>query len=283
MNCLTPVIRAVHHYVDVDGKSVPVSTDYYLCSCGHCVPCLLSDQRDWALRLQLEYETSETAWFLTMTYDDDHLPADKCVAKSAIQKFMNHLRKRLERICKERGVKVPRLTYFAVGEYGRKTNRPHYHMMLFGFPVHSAFQMLRIVEDVWRKGFCKVESCCVKTCNYIAKYMTKIDPRPHVVDSFRLMSRRPAIGFTYLQRPDVIEYLNRPNVSTIRLRDGKCYRIPRAVQRRFFSNSKRFDSRESCKKDCDWLLSHASAYHDYIVAGERKNQQLLERLFRKFV
>lgn len=283
MNCLSPIIRKKHRYKSFNGKIVPIETFYYICPCGKCIPCLLDDQRDWAFRLQLEAEVRETAWFITLTFADEFLPSDRCVHKEHLQSFLNHLRKKLERICKKYHCNEPKLTYFAVGEYGRESNRPHYHLMLFGFPIHKPFEMLRIVEDVWRKGFCKVEWCDSSTCNYICKYMTKLDPRPHEIDSFRLMSRRPALGFIYFDlKPHVVEYINRPDVNSMRFKDGRNHRIPRSIRRKYYSPFKQQLNNDTFKCSKEWMDVHQSEVVEYCRRGRERNKMMVERLNRKF-
>lgn len=73
--------------------------------------------------------------FITLTYDDDHLPSDNSLHKEELQKFFKRLRKHY-------GEKIK---YFACGEYGEKVRtlfdingsgealgRPHYHAIVFG-------------------------------------------------------------------------------------------------------------------------------------------------------
>ena len=42
--------------------------------CGQCIECRLQYARDWANRCMLEAQYHDENWFLTLTYDDDHLP-----------------------------------------------------------------------------------------------------------------------------------------------------------------------------------------------------------------
>ena len=283
MNCLTPVVRSRKTYKHVNGKPVPVKTEYYLCGCGKCVPCMLAEQRDWAFRLMLEAEVNDTAFFITLTFNDENLPEDNCVHPNDVQRFMNSLRKKLERICKSKGICVPKLSYFAVGEYGRKENRPHYHIMLYNFPIHRVFDMYRVVCDLWNRGFVKVEFCTPKTCNYVCKYMMKLDPRKHDVPPFRLMSRRPAIGYRYfMEHGDVLEFMNRPETSTLHFRDGKSYRIPRSIRRKFFRIDKLEYCREMCKVDLDFLVYHSEDLKKQVASGHLKNEELKKRVESKF-
>lgn len=111
--------------------------------------------------------------FLTLTFNDEHLPLTNSVDKRDLQLFMKRLRKRL---------RVP-VRFFACGEYGTKNYRPHYHMILFGydFPdkkpwrrtqrghiVHRSAEL----EMVWRFGHCEIGECTHQSAGYVARYVT---------------------------------------------------------------------------------------------------------------
>ena len=104
--------------VSVDGRKEFVP-------CGKCNFCLESRRAEWSFRLRQELKVSTSAHFLTLTYEDQKLPrtADGLgtLLKSDLQKFFKRLRKE----------SVNKLRYYAVGEYGTNTERPHYHALLF--------------------------------------------------------------------------------------------------------------------------------------------------------
>lgn len=91
--------------------------------CGQCLPCRINKAREWTHRMLLEQTVHEESSFVTLTYDNDHLPDPPDVSKSHVQLFLKKLRRRLY---------GKRIRYFAVGEYGEKSWRPHYHLALFG-------------------------------------------------------------------------------------------------------------------------------------------------------
>lgn len=49
-------------------------SDFIEIPCGQCIECRLQYARDWANRCMLEAQYHDENWFLTLTYDDDHLP-----------------------------------------------------------------------------------------------------------------------------------------------------------------------------------------------------------------
>ncbi len=137
--------------------------------CGHCMHCRVQRTAQWTMRLQHEYSTSECGTFLTLTYDDEHLPyvllddgqVVPTILKSEIQNFMKRLRKR---------TKGTTIKYFACGEYGDQFGRPHYHLILFNYhPDNFSFDL----SDVWNKGQFSVGSVTYDSCRYVAGYVQK--------------------------------------------------------------------------------------------------------------
>lgn len=93
--------------------------------CGQCAGCRMQKTREWADRMILELDHSKKAVFLTLTYNDDHLPV-KCQVTTGQMEMTLQKRdltlffKRLRKFFKGK-----ELRYYAVGEYGSHTLRPH--------------------------------------------------------------------------------------------------------------------------------------------------------------
>lgn len=68
----------------------------------------------------------EDSIFITLTYDDSHLPSNGSLVKTDLVKFFKRLRKNLG---------DRRIKYFASGEYGEHSQRPHYHAIIFGMSL----------------------------------------------------------------------------------------------------------------------------------------------------
>lgn len=134
--------------------------------CGQCIGCRLERSRQWANRCSLEMGLHEKNCFVTLTYDDDHLPMNPAVTGRSVdtvtgetwlnysddefvntlrledlQNFMKGLRREINK--KPKGAKgkyykkgdpeFQTVRYFASGEYGDHTRRSHYHCLLFGY------------------------------------------------------------------------------------------------------------------------------------------------------
>lgn len=127
-------------------------------------------------------------YFLTLTYNNEHLP--KCgIFKEEIQLFLKRLRIKLDRLNISHN-----LRYVAVGEYGSKSKRPHYHMILWNFPNDSEHfrtitSVLHFIESCWTcftgkynsdgspimesLGFAYCLPCKQGAIAYVMKYMKK--------------------------------------------------------------------------------------------------------------
>lgn len=88
--------------------SIKVNGNWRVFGCGHCLACKIQRSREWSFRLSLEAHYWKDASFLTLTYKNDSLPADKSLHKEHLQKFFKRLRKDLN----------SPIRYYAVGEYG---------------------------------------------------------------------------------------------------------------------------------------------------------------------
>lgn len=107
--------------------------------CGHCPDCLRNKQRELAIRLQYDLNSSRCidSLFVTLTYDDTHLEYNvidnktgeiyelPSVNKHTIQTYLKRVRKSLGY-----DPKRTELYYYLTGEYGA-TKRPHYHAIIY--------------------------------------------------------------------------------------------------------------------------------------------------------
>ena len=157
--------------------------------------CLSRKRQEWLFRLQQELKVSETCYFVTLTYDNEHLKYnstnDAILCKDDVQKFMKRLRKQW---------KEHKLRYFLCGEYGKNTYRPHYHIILFNAPEdHSPnhFKLANQIEKSWQKGHVDIlDDVKGAALNYAAKYIMMRNEVPKsFVKPFILTSRRPASLF----------------------------------------------------------------------------------------
>lgn len=159
--------------------------------CGQCIPCRISRRRLWTDRQVLESLCHGDTIFVTLTYEDSHVPVNEDGAQvldpNDVRLFFGRLRKRV-------GYGVFR--YFGCGEYGDQTWRPHYHFNLFGLNMLHR----KDIEAAWGRGFVYVAPFERGTAQYVAGYVVKkmtqegdwrLDGR---TPEFARMSRNPGIG-----------------------------------------------------------------------------------------
>ena len=143
----------------------------------------------------------ENTDFITLTYSPENIQcADDIdydtgvvrgtypvLVKEDFQKFMKRLRKAQSQVTDDK------MKYYAVGEYGSKTKRPHYHAILFG--RHPEVK----VEDSWNLGLVDVGEVNLDSIDYITKYVVnKKDFKHYIVPPFSLVSN--GIGLDHLER-----------------------------------------------------------------------------------
>lgn len=129
--------------------------------CGKCHNCHIRRVSQWSFRLSVAEKHSISSWFITLTYDTKEVPITKqgfmSLQYKDVQKFLKKLRKRNNH----------KLLYYVVGEYGKKRNRPHYHMLLFNL------ENPEYVIKEWTKGEVFFGSITDGSIGYVLKYMHK--------------------------------------------------------------------------------------------------------------
>lgn len=143
--------------------------------CTRCLPCRFNRRRMWSSRMQLESFKHSDSCFLTLTYDDLHLPSGGTLVPRDVQLFLKRLRKAIYPLT---------IRYFFVGEYGEETQRPHYHAALYGIGI----EYNDIVKKAWGRGHVMLGSLTPDSAQYIAGYTVKKMTAP---DDFRLNGRHP--------------------------------------------------------------------------------------------
>lgn len=186
--------------------------------CGQCIGCRLERSRQWAVRCLFEAQLHDDNCFITLTYDDEHLPPDQSLSLLDFQLFFKRLRKRFGS-----GIR-----FLHCGEYGELNLRPHYHALIFGFDfpdkiVHRkddqgyTIWTSEILSKLWPHGLHEIGSLTFDSAAYVARYVTKkvtgaaaeehyqsvnlctgevIQRKPEYIT----MSRRPGIGSQWFDK-----------------------------------------------------------------------------------
>lgn len=169
--------------------------------CGQCLPCRINRRRQWMWRQYLESITHDENCFVTLTYASKWLPSSGDLEPEVLRLAIGRVRAAIAPI---------KIRFFAVGEYGGQSLRPHYHLSLFGVSgdtiLHSYGRprfFRDIMFDCWGRSELQGYMCAEfneLTAQYVSGYVTKkytdlLDSRLEgKVPEFARMSRRPGIG-----------------------------------------------------------------------------------------
>lgn len=168
--------------------------------CGQCVVCKINRSREWAWRMVAESDYWPDSVFLTLTYSDE---SKISLDKADLQKFFKRLRKS--------GVKC---SYYACGEYGATTYRPHYHVCLFfdgvlDFVPDASFGKSNGHLSAWPHGVTNVGTFSKESARYVSDYLLKSidqDLPPFLVPPFRLASQSMGSRFFVDHRSSIVKH-----------------------------------------------------------------------------
>ena len=171
--------------------------------CGQCLICKESHRQEWTFRVQQEAREARNALFLTLTYSEDTIPrntiGEATLSKRDLQLFHKKLRQRIARdpIVAKMALKWPPLRFYAIGEYGTNTNRPHYHGIYFNIPASVKDK----ITDIWANGHVQYGTVTGASIHYVTGYLLTFQEVPFGIQKpFATMSKNPGIGYNYISR-----------------------------------------------------------------------------------
>jgi len=285
--------------------------------CGKCIGCRLDYSRDWANRCMYEAKQYKHNYFLTITYDDEHLKRQMKIDKETgevieiksaatlfkkdLQNFMKNLRRHWEYKYKWNGIR-----FYACGEYGDKRGRPHYHIILFNCPIYDLKSIRKSdkgqllwnsaeIEKIWGQGLTAIGEVTWDSAAYTARYVMKKIKGPEkdkiyddigIIPEFTLMSRKPGIGKNYFdEHADEIYKYDEMLVQTRQ-------KVIRAKPARYYdklfdlSNPTRMaeikEERLRCTKNAEALRATDIGKSAYREVQARTKQNAIKSLRRKY-
>lgn len=185
--------------------------------CGQCIFCRIHKSVEWTIRCKHESSLHVQNCFVTLTFNDEHV-AKTPEGLLTLPPYQAFFQKFLKRLRKSYG----KVRYYAVGEYGSRTFRPHYHAIIFGWfpsdaqihhfeeghPVYISDQLQRLWSDPETKkpyGFVTVGQVTDASIAYVAKYCMKKITGKKADDWYKgrlpestHMSLKPGIGSGWL-------------------------------------------------------------------------------------
>lgn len=140
--------------------------------CGHCLLCNHRKRVRFASKCSMETQSHDRLpLFVTLTYDDENLPPFG-LRYSDVQRFLKRLRIRLVRYLAH----PVNIRYACCGEYGKHTQRAHYHLLIWGFPEEftNLFKIDEFIRDCWSNGITQTKRCYDSNAGfYLGKYFSK--------------------------------------------------------------------------------------------------------------
>lgn len=198
--------------------------------CGRCPKCVARRVSAWSFRLMNEEKNSSSAQFITLTYETVHVPIISngllSLQKRDLQLFFKRLRKK-----NKEGIK-----YYAVGEYGGKTSRPHYHCILYNADIDT-------ICGAWNLGHIYYGNVSGASIGYCLKYMCKNKKQMKTWlqgrnKEFALMSK--GLGISYLSSQICEWHIDDlENRMYCNLEEGKKISMPRYYKERLYWDQER--------------------------------------------
>lgn len=217
---------SLYFAVTPDGVCVPI---FMQVPCNKCLECVESKRSALRTRMLLEQMSHENCpqIFITLTYNNDHLPADG-VSRDDVRRFLNRFHLYLGR------AGFP--TYFRhvmFSEYGSLRGRPHYHGLLYGInwlTDNLRLKFIEVLEKAWNKGFVYVKVVDGSVSRYVSKYVGKDVSFPigeNKNPNFWTASRVDGgLGSLICKEESFLDLCATPDFPTVSLPvDGRCYTV----------------------------------------------------------
>ena len=259
--------------------------------CGQCIGCRLERSRQWAMRCMHEAQLHEHNCFITLTYDDSHLPSDQSLHYRDFQLFIKRLRKRYP---------TTKISYYMAGEYGENFGRPHFHACIFGLDFHDKKLWKRTtsgsliyrssdLEALWPFGYSSIGDVNFESAAYVARYiMKKQTNKQHyqysdletgeiiqMTPEFNKMSLKPAIGLNWYKKYKTDVY---PHDYVV-LR-GKKLKPPKYYDNLYKRENPYEMEQVLALRETGAKLNHADNTYDRLAVKEQVTEAKLRKLKR---
>jgi len=201
-----------------------------------------------------EMKEAFSAYFVTLTYDDQHLPITDTGNshnyddhKEFIKKLKFHekpssLKKRPSRSLEElerkkNQVRINRkaqtLKYYGICEYGGQTGRTHWHYILFN--IVDIFS----INNSWANGIVHIDECNINTIDYTLKYMLKNEEERSDDNRERSKSfMSKGIGQAAAD-DDFVRFISKTDNNTLGTARGSIIGIPRYYRKKYLTEDQR--------------------------------------------
>lgn len=184
MQCIRPIRASFARDGSItykERKAIPGLQSFEF-PCRKCLPCRLNMAREKAIRAYHEAQMHEENIFLTLTYSDDHLKSPFLIQDDIVE-FNKNLRNHLGN-SPDHKIKI-----MYTGEYGEKTKRPHWHLLIFNYSPPDKIKhrttdngddiyKSELIDELWGKNdasLCpnEIGALTIDSASYVARYAAK--------------------------------------------------------------------------------------------------------------
>ena len=141
--------------------------------CGSCEQCIAEKSNNWVVRNHYESKAHTRKCFITLTYRNNPY----IIVRKDLQDFMKRLRWQISTTTQEK------IRIFYCSEYGSRGNRPHHHIIIYGWDDPKAEYLTisgrkqivyqsKIIQKAWGLGRTSYQTFNDNEVPYIALYNT---------------------------------------------------------------------------------------------------------------
>ena len=164
--------------------------------------------------------------------------------------------------------------YYAVGEYGTRTKRPHYHAIMFNLPQDWIVKPQKLL-DTWSHGHIDIGSSQMASIHYVTGYIQKGRWEPEAdyddrIPEFPLMSKK--MGLNHLT-PQMIKYYKSRLQPFVTMEGGIKMPMPRYFRDKIYTKTERIIMRESviAAQSVNWEKMFNNSY---LKESQWKNDEI---------
>lgn len=250
----------------------PITINELQVPCGTCGFCLKTRASNWTFRLQQEALISDYAYVALLTYNDEHLVYGDSeidgntypiLHKPDLQKFFKRLRKWTSKRENSKPIR-----FFAVGEYGGKYKRPHYHAIIFNATQEEIYKAWELNSEAL--GIVFVKQLREGGLGYLTTYFMLENEWPiqkGLPKQFAVMSRNPGLGNNYLTGKSI--RWHKDGLKNYTRRKGVYGNLPRYYRDKIFS-------KEEMSLIQEQAMYYAESEDEPIEVSRRRNSLILK-------
>lgn len=203
-SCISPIMLRAKYEKETKTRLGDKRYTAQRVPCGKCPNCIKRKASQWSFRLMQEYREADTSIFITLTYSNQKIPhtedGEMTLSYMHITEFIRTLRSENHKHWHKQYFgdyknqkdynlelkvirKIHKIKHYIVGEYGSKTERPHYHAILFNLHPKIISDVITLpktkaiihrgLQKIWTHGHVDYGICNGNRIGYTTNYLNK--------------------------------------------------------------------------------------------------------------